>query len=260
MQAAGFDGVQVHAAHGYLLAQFLSPTTNIRTDEYGGSLENRVRLLVEIAREIKKRCRPDFILSTKINSTEFQNSGFQANEAAIVCEMLEREGFDFVELSGGTYEEFAWKHQRESSRAREAFFVEFADVIAPRLSKTKVYLTGGFRTVGGMVNALRSVDGVGLARSVTQEPFACRDVLQGKTYGFIQQRLDQDNYGLTLMLSGVQMRQIGRDEEPVNGSDQDEVDAFMRALTASMEQAQKGHAVPGYFDIPEIPNRPLIKS
>lgn len=154
LEKAGYDGIELHGAHGYLLAQFLSPTTNRRTDKYGGTLENRARLILEIAQEIRKRTQPSFSLSIKLNSVEFQDRGFDPEEAKQVCALLEQNQFDFVELSGGTYESLAFMHKRDSTRAREAFFLEFAELLAPALTKTKVYVTGGFKTVNH--NSLQS--------------------------------------------------------------------------------------------------------
>jgi 2,4-dienoyl-CoA reductase-like NADH-dependent reductase (Old Yellow Enzyme family) len=145
-EKAGYDGIQLHGAHGYLLAQFLSPTTNRRTDQYGGSLENRIRLITEIATEVRKRVSSFFILGIKINSVEFQDKG-------------PREGrFDYVELSGGTYESLAFKHERES------FSLDFAEETVKPLKHTRTYITGDFKTVGTMVKVLEACDGIGLAR------------------------------------------------------------------------------------------------
>ncbi|KAL9025073.1 MAG: hypothetical protein Q9180_007736, partial [Flavoplaca navasiana] len=141
LHKAGYDGIQLHGAHGYLLSQFLSPTTNRRTDQYGGSLENRSRLIMEIAQSIRSRLPTSFILAIKINSVEFQDKGFDP---------LEAHKFDFVELSGGTYESLAFAHKRESTKKREAFFLDFAETIVPALTKTRTYITGGFKTVGAM--------------------------------------------------------------------------------------------------------------
>lgn len=116
---AGFDGVQLHGAHGYLLAQFLSSTTNNRTDEYGGPLQNRARIIYEIIEAIRTRVKdPKFSIGIKLNSVEFQKGGFQPEECHEVCTRLEELGLDFVELSGGTYEDWRMGH-RESTIARE---------------------------------------------------------------------------------------------------------------------------------------------
>jgi 2,4-dienoyl-CoA reductase-like NADH-dependent reductase (Old Yellow Enzyme family) len=131
MEKAGYDGIELHGAHGYLLAQFFSQTTNQRTDQYGGSLENRARLTLEIAHEIRKRVKPDFIIGIKLNSVEFQEKGFQPEEARELCSLLEKNKFDFVELSGGTYEKLAFVHKKDSTKQRESFFLEFAEMITP---------------------------------------------------------------------------------------------------------------------------------
>ena len=229
-EKSGYDGVELHGAHGYLLAQFLSETTNHRTDQYGGSLENRARLIIEIAQEIRKRTKPDFIIGIKLNSVEFQAKGFQPEEAKLLCQMLEQNKFDFVELSGGTYESLAFEHKRESTKKREAFFLDFADQITPHITKTKAYVTGGFKTAGAMINALQSVDGVGLARPVCQEPHLPLDILQGKALGAIKQKIDIDNFGLTNVAAGSQIKQIGRDQEPIDLSIETEVEAFNKDM------------------------------
>lgn len=118
-----------------------------------------------------------FILGIKINSVEFQDGGFTTQEAKKLCGILEGNRFDYVELSGGTVETPAFSHKRESTRARESFFIEFAEYISPALTKTKMYVTGGLKTVGAMVKALHSVDGIGIGRAVCQEVYLPKDIL-----------------------------------------------------------------------------------
>jgi 2,4-dienoyl-CoA reductase-like NADH-dependent reductase (Old Yellow Enzyme family) len=166
LNKAGFDGIQFHGSYGYFITQFLSNTTNKQTDEYGGSLKKRMRFIMDIVMECQKRVKPSFIFGIEINSMEFQEGGFSPEEARALCQTLESARFDCVELSGGTYESFAFEHKRESTKKREAFFLEFADEIVKPLVKTKSYITGEFKTVGAMVNALETVDGVGLGRLV----------------------------------------------------------------------------------------------
>jgi 2,4-dienoyl-CoA reductase-like NADH-dependent reductase (Old Yellow Enzyme family) len=235
LHKAGYDGIELHGAHGYLLAQFLSQTTNKRTDKYGGSLANRSRIILEIAQSIRAKLPTStgFVLGIKLNSVEFQDGGFSTDECRDLCASLENEGqFDFVELSGGTYQSLAFSHKRESTRKREAFFLEFADTITPALTRTKTYVTGGLRTVAGMVKALDSVDGVGLARPVCQEPHLAKDILQGKIDSVLDQKLDQQNFGLTNVAAGTQIRQVGKDQEPIDLSKQENVDAFKRDMEA----------------------------
>ncbi|KAK3105503.1 hypothetical protein LTR53_018309, partial [Teratosphaeriaceae sp. CCFEE 6253] len=153
---SGFNGVQVHCAHGYLLAQFLASTTNKRTDEYGGDLDNRSRIVFEIIDEIKRRVNdPTFIICVKMNSVEFQPGGQTQDDCKSLCLKLEDAGVDFVDLSGGTFEGRAFEHKKESTKARESYFIEFAEMIRPLLKKTKVYVTGGFRTASGMATAVK---------------------------------------------------------------------------------------------------------
>jgi 2,4-dienoyl-CoA reductase-like NADH-dependent reductase (Old Yellow Enzyme family) len=190
---------------GYLIAQFLAPSTNKRTDEYGGPLANRARIIVEIAAAVRARV-PDrgFSLSIKLNSVEFQDGGFATADCRELCGLLEAHGFDFVELSGGTYESFGFHHRRETTRKREAFFLEFAEAVVPNLSKTKTYITGGLRSVGAMVNALQTVDGVGLGRPTTHEFDLGNKILEGKVQGALQVKFSEDDYGLANNSAGAQ--------------------------------------------------------
>lgn len=251
---AGYDGIELHGAHGYLLAQFLSNTTNKRTDKYGGSLENRSRIIMEIAQRIRSRVPKDFVLGIKINSVEFQKGGFDTEECKTLCANLEANNFDFVELSGGTYEELAFAHKRESTKKREAFFLDFAETIVPALSKTKTFITGGFKSVGAMVDALNTVDGVGLARPVCQEPRLCADILAGKVKGAIKQRMDESNFGLTNVAAGTQIRMIGKDQEPIDLSQEGNEQAFMKDMGqwADVMGKDTGMYSFGYVDIESI--------
>ncbi|KAI0137946.1 NADH oxidase [Hypoxylon sp. NC0597] len=228
LEKAGFDGVQLHAAHGYLLAQFLSPTTNLRTDSYGGTLENRARLITEIADGIRAATTPNFVLAIKINSVEFQDAGFATEEAAQLVELLEAHGFDMVELSGGTYESPAWHHRKESTRRREAFFIEFAELVVPHVKRMRTFITGGIRTVGAMVDALESgLDGVGLGRPSTTEPNLPREVLENGIKGCIK---PLDSWGYGASLAGAHMLQVSLDQQPSDPSDQESVDGFLKGF------------------------------
>ncbi|KAL0253084.1 hypothetical protein SLS55_010535 [Diplodia seriata] len=260
LDKAGYDGIQLHGAHGYLLAQFLSPTTNRRTDGYGGSLENRARLILEIGREVRKRTSPSFVLGIKLNSVEFQDKGFQPEDAKRLCALLEENKFDFVELSGGTYEHLAFTHQRESTKKREAFFLEFADLITPALSKTKTYVTGGFKTGAAMVDALRSVDGVGLGRPACQEPRLPKDLLEGKVKSAIQQRPDVNDFGITNVVAGSQIRQLGKDHEPIDMSSEENEKAFMKDMGAWAKKMgeDSGLVHYGYVDVESAKPIPYV--
>lgn len=254
LHAAGYDGIQLHGAHGYLLAQFLATTTNKRTDQYGGSLANRSRIIIEIVQRIRKRVPQSFILGIKINSVEFQKGGFDAAECKELCAALEANRLDFVELSGGTYEEIGFVHKKDSTKRREAFFLDFAETIAPALTKTKTYITGGFKTVGAMVNALSTMDGVGLARPLCQEPRLCADILSGKVRGAVKQRLDESNFGLMVVAAGSQIRMIGKDEEPIDLSKEEYEQAFMKDMGhwKDLTAHDTGMYAYGFIDIESI--------
>ncbi|KAJ9490825.1 hypothetical protein VN97_g2451 [Penicillium thymicola] len=253
---AGFDGIQVHGAHGYLLAQFLSQQTNQRTDIYGGSLRNRARIIIEIAQSIRRKVpvSSGFILAIKLNSVEFQDKGFSPEECRELCQLLEHEAhFDFVELSGGTYEDTAFEHKRASTKNREAFFLEFAEAIVPVLSKTKVYVTGGFLTVAAMETALKTVDGVGLARTLCAEPHLASDIVSGRIRsGAINAGLSQYDYGMTEVVAGVQMRQIGNDRAPIDLTKEDNLKAFETSVAKwerDLEADSEAMTLYGYPDI-----------
>lgn len=254
LHAAGYDGIQLHGAHGYLLAQFLATSTNKRTDQYGGSLANRSRIIIEIVQRIRKRVPESFILGIKINSVEFQKGGFDAAECKELCAALEANRLDFVELSGGTYEELGFVHKKDSTKKREAFFLDFAETIAPALTKTKTYITGGFKTVGAMVNALGTMDGVGLARPLCQEPRLCADILNGKVRGAIKQRLDESNFGLMVVAAGSQIRMIGKDQEPIDLSKEEYEQAFMKDMGhwTDLTAHDTGMYSYGFIDIESI--------
>ncbi|KAF4339905.1 NADH:flavin oxidoreductase NADH oxidase [Fusarium beomiforme] len=252
LHRAGFDGIELQGAHGYLLSQFLSRSTNLRTDNYGGSLRNRARLVMDIARSIRANTPADFIMGIKINSVEFQSDGFTVEEARELCSMLEEATFDFVELSGGTYQSMAFKHERESTRKREALFLDFADMIVPELRKTKTYVTGGFKTLGGMLEALKTVDGVGLGRAVCQEFSLAKDMLNGSISAALDQKVDQDDFALTNTIAGSQIRQVGKGKEPIDMSKEENVQVFLKAMhtwARRMEEDAQTMRLYGYVDL-----------
>ncbi|MBX3496061.1 MAG: NADH:flavin oxidoreductase/NADH oxidase family protein [Parvibaculum sp.] len=189
----GFTGVQIHGAHGYLISEFLSPDVNSRTDEWGGSLENRARLLLEIVRAVRKAVGPDFPVSVKLNSADFQRGGFSHEDAIRVAAWLDAESLDLLEISGGTYEQPRLvglddltlhpeksEPRRESTIAREAYFLEYAKDIRAAV-KMPLMVTGGFRTAAGMNAALASgtMDVVGIARPLCVDTAIPAKLLSG---------------------------------------------------------------------------------
>ena len=237
---AGFDGVQVHCAHGYLLAQFLSPSTNKRTDEYGGGLENRSRIVFEIIAEIHRRVPdPSFIICVKLNSVEFQDKGTTPEDSRQLALRLEEARVDFVDLSGGTFEARAFEHKKESTKSREAYFIEFAEQLRPLLKKTKVYVTGGLRTAGGMVKAVRggACDGVGLGRPLAAEPYLCKEILEGKVTGAIENYVPLP---MNTQSSGTQLQQCGHGEDAISDwSVESEVKRWIEANEIEAKRKEK---------------------
>ena len=171
-QRAGFDGVEIHAAHGYLLSQFLSPLTNKRKDEWGGSIQNRSRLLINIVSRIKEACGEQFILSVKLNSADFQRGGFDIDDASFVINELARFNLDFIELSGGSYEAPAMQGKSGDDRtlAREAYFLEFAQKLVSE-SSTPLMVTGGVKRLAVAQSVLEAgMSLVGLASALAYCP------------------------------------------------------------------------------------------
>lgn len=191
VKEAGFTGVQVHAAHGYLLSQFLSPRSNRRTDEFGGALANRARPLLAIIEEIRSTVGPDYPISVKLNSADFQKGGFAFEDSLQVAQWLEAASVDLIEISGGTYEQpkllgIDGMEEEEnqnipaSTLMREAYFVDFAMAMRKEL-KIPLMVTGGFRQSIVMKQAIESggADVIGLGRPMCVMTDAPNQLLNG---------------------------------------------------------------------------------
>ncbi len=187
----GFDGVQLHAAHGYLISQFLSPLANTRDDQWGGSLENRARLLLSAIRAVRQAVGEDFAVAGKLNSTDFQKGGFSHEDCLAVIDMLNSENLDFIEISGGNYEQPQMAGieglepvfedgVRETTKAREAYFLSYAKSVQSH-AKMPLMVTGGFRTVEAMNAALESGEAglIGLGRPLCADPDVPKHLLSG---------------------------------------------------------------------------------
>ena len=192
VKAAGFTGVQVHAAHGYLLSQFLSPRSNLRDDNYGGSLENRARLLLQTVRAVRDAVGAEFPVAVKINSADFQKGGFAFEDSLQVAQWLEQAGVDLLEISGGTYEqpkllgvqgieEEEQQNVKQSTRQREAYFVDFALAMQEKVS-IPLLVTGGFRRRAVMEEVLQSdaADMIGIGRPMCVATDAPHQLLEGR--------------------------------------------------------------------------------
>jgi len=171
-EESGFTGVQIHAAHGYLISQFLSPLTNHRTDGWGGSLANRARLLLDVVKAVRAKVSPGFCVAVKLNSADFQRGGFSEDDARQVLLWLNELPVDLVELSGGSYEAPAMQGRSADGRtlAREAYFLEFAKDLAAAATMP-VMTTGGIRRRAVAEQVLASgVAMVGVATALAQRP------------------------------------------------------------------------------------------
>ena len=187
----GFDGIQVHAAHGYLLSSFLSPRANRREDAWGGALENRARLLVDSVKSAQAGSGAGFSVSVKLNSADFQKGGFTFDDCLAVIDLLNDLGVDFIEISGGNYEQPRMMDLdgmepvfepglRSSTRKREAYFLKYAKMVQARV-KIPLMVTGGFRTVEAMNTALADGDAdlIGIGRPLCVDTDTPAKLLHG---------------------------------------------------------------------------------
>jgi len=186
---AGFAGVQIHGAHGYLVSQFLSPLANQRDDAWGGDAERRRRFLLEIMRATRRAVGPGFPIGVKLNSADFQRGGITIEESMDVARALETEGIELLEVSGGNYERPAMMSggelpstARASTESREAYFLDYARRIR-EVTKVPLLLTGGLRSAAAMAEAISSgaVDAVGIGRPLAYEPDLPARLLAGTT-------------------------------------------------------------------------------
>ena len=182
---AGFDGVQIHAAHGYLVSQFLSKLVNRRTDEWGGSLTNRMRLLREVYLQMRARLGDHVPIGVKLNCDDFSPDGFTVEEATEVAGELSRLGVDFIEVSGGGIGE----DPRLRTRARsddpalaEASFAGHCARIREVTGSTPLALVDGLTTVAGMQAVVDQglADLVSLSRPFIREPDLVRKLAAGQ--------------------------------------------------------------------------------
>lgn len=178
---AGFDGVQLHAAHGYLLSSFLSPHTNRRVDEWGGPLPNRARVILEIVRRIKEDGGSDFPVAVKLNSTDFLPDGLTLDEAVEAAVLLEAAGVDAIEVSGGMAESgrgSVWPGLRPENE--EGYFVPAAARIKAAV-KVPVSALGGIRTLAVAERIVQEgrADLISLSRPLIRDPFLVKRFHEG---------------------------------------------------------------------------------
>ncbi|WP_179996078.1 NADH:flavin oxidoreductase/NADH oxidase family protein [Acinetobacter sp. YH16051] len=200
-EQAGFEGIQLHGAHGYLISQFLSPLTNKRQDQWGGNIENRMRFLMQIYQAVRAATSDNFIVSVKLNSADFQRGGITEEEVISVFKAMDEAGIDMIEISGGTYEAPAMAGSKADKRkpstiARESYFLSFAELIRSQV-KCHLMVTGGFRTVVAMNAALDSgaCDFIGIARPFAVETDLANRLLAGQDV----------RYGVDKIKTGIPM-------------------------------------------------------
>ncbi len=260
---AGFTGAQIHAAHGYLVSQFLNPRANRRNDAWGGSLENRARFLLEIVRAARAKVGADFTLAVKLNSSDFQQGGFSPQDSVQVAHWLEEAGVNALEISGGNYEQPKMMNLEGMEKAdtsglpastarREAYFLDFALAMRAQVN-LPLMVTGGFRTAAAMDAAVQGgIALIGIARPMVTDPHAPKRLLEGAS--MLEDKQSQvrlgggwlgplspfktiraiNGFGL-LYWQYQQLRRVGRGEEP------DLRLPLMKAMSAEMA-AQKALA------------------
>ncbi len=220
LKNAGFDGVQIHGAHGYLVSQFLSPLTNQRKDKWGGTLENRARFVMEVYKNIRRKVGASYPIGIKLNSADFQKGGFSEADAMQVVHYLSDAGIDLIEISGGTYEApVMMGYKKKSTRDREAYFLDFVKK-ARKITSTPLMLTGGFRTPSIMASAVSDghVDVIGLARPFTVYPHLTREILDGSREGLrVQNRktgIKAIDGAMNLIWYEAQIKRLGEGKKP----------------------------------------------
>ena len=223
MKEAGFTGCQIHGAHGYLVSQFLSPISNTRTDQWGGSLKNRARFVLEVYREIRQQVGSDYPVGIKINSADFQRGGFTESESMEVIKFLSIEGIDLIEISGGTYEKPAMVkgNRKQSTIEREAYFLDYVEK-ARKITDKPLLLTGGFRTVKVMEDAIAGgeLDMIGLGRPFCLYPNLAQDIFDGKETVFktplptIGIKILDKIGGVELPWYELQIQRLGKGKKP----------------------------------------------
>ncbi|HEY1989120.1 MAG TPA: NADH:flavin oxidoreductase/NADH oxidase family protein [Acidimicrobiales bacterium] len=221
-ERAGFTGVELHAAHGYLHSQFLSPLTNRRADDWGGTPEKRMRFLLESLRSIRSQVASSFAVGVKLNSADFQRGGFTEEESMGVVAALNDERIDLLEVTGGTYEAPVMddgRTSRQSTLAREAYFLEYARKVRS-IAEMPIMLSGGIARPEMMrqLVAEGAVDVVGLARALAVMPDLPGKVLAERPVGAVpsppQVRARSINLGLNGPWYAQQIHRLSRGEEP----------------------------------------------
>ncbi|EGT43724.1 hypothetical protein CAEBREN_02143 [Caenorhabditis brenneri] len=208
----GFDGMELHSAHGMIFNQFLAPENN-RTDEYGGSIENRTRLLLDTYKAVRKMVpeTTGFMVGVKLNSRDFQECGISREDIIKVCELIENAGFDFVELTGGAMESTVKEAQmRQSTIDRENFFLDFVTFTSEIFQKTVVYITGRWETANAMTASVNMglTKGVGLGRWSCSEFDFPKKLIAGEIFSCPANKFSPSDFGLHKMAAHWHMKEL----------------------------------------------------
>jgi 2,4-dienoyl-CoA reductase-like NADH-dependent reductase (Old Yellow Enzyme family) len=185
VKLAGFDAVQIHSAHGYLISSFNSPHTNVRSDKWGGSLENRMRFLMETYRSIRRKVGDDYPVLVKLNAADFLDGGIEIEESTKIARTLAEEGIDAIEVSGSMFESYTGKgaaRTRIRRREQEAYFLPYAEKIKEAVGDMPVILVGGIRSVPVMEQIMveGKADFISLCRPLIREPDLPNRIREGK--------------------------------------------------------------------------------
>ena len=209
---AGFSGVQIHAGHGFLLSQFLSPLFNLRTDNYGGSVANRSLLIIEVINEVRSVVGAEFPIGVRINSTDQLDGGLIEDDALEAVRLIGQTSVDLIDISGGTY--FPGAKASSDSSSSGAYFVEFAKR-AKEVTDVPVMATGGFKTRGQAVDAVASgaVDMVGIARAMVLNPELPNDWLAGDEGNSSFPRFESTPPGGVTAWYTMRITALGEDQE-----------------------------------------------
>lgn len=208
----GFGGVQIHAAHGFLLSQFLSPLFNKRTDAYGGSIEARMRLLLETIESVRAAIGPSFAIAIKLNATDQLEGGFDEADALKVVQALDATPIDLIDMSGGTY--FPGARAASDGTQSGPYFLGFAQK-ARSLTTKPLMVTGGFKTPDQCLDALaKGVDCIGLARALVLDPALPNAWQKGPAQAPTFPRFTNPPEGGITAWYTMRLTEIGEDREP----------------------------------------------
>lgn len=247
-RAAGFAGVQVHAAHGFLLSQFLSPLFNRRDDAYGGSITGRRRLLLEVIQAVRDAVGPAFPVAVKLNASDQLEGGLDQEDALEVVKSLDSQPIDLIDISGGTYFPGARSASDTGTAAGIPYFLAFARR-ARRHTTLPLMLTGGFKTLSQARSAVDegSVDIVGLARALAIEPELPRHWQQGQSAGPTFPRFDTPPEGGITAWYTMRLTQLAedRDDESPGSLEQALTDYEARDQTRTLAWCRHFYSTPG---------------